>query len=176
MQPLDHIADGTKFNSINLTFNFTAVDSDGDPATGTLTVTVDDTSPVITGTIFDQTLNEQALPDGNHVNGDTVTATASLGIDWGADNEIVTSVGGFGRTLAFLAGDNSTAIAGGSATRFQVLRLSIAGEQGIRLELRRRRAGLYRHCQCQWRRDPDGISGVDLGQRDLHAVARPDGQ
>ena len=130
-QPLDHIADGTKFDAINLTFNFTAVDSDGDPATGTLTVTVDDTVPVITGTIFDQTVSEDALADGNHIKGDitAVSASASLGIDWGADNEIVTSVGGFGRTLAFLAGDDATPIAGGPGA-VSSLALSVLGEQG----------------------------------------------
>jgi T1SS-143 domain-containing protein len=131
-QPLDHIADGTKFDSIDLTFNFTAVDSDGDPATGTLTVTIDDTAPLAAAVLLDQTVSEQALPDGNHVQSETLIATNSLGINWGADNEIVTAVGGFGRTLSFLAGDDSTVIPGGSAT-VSSLALSILGEQGAAL-------------------------------------------
>src|SRR6202012_475330 len=72
--------------------------------------------------------------DGNHIPGDiqAVTATASLGINWGADNEIVTTVGGFGRTLTFLAGDDSTAIAGGTSL-VSSLAMSITGEQGTAL-------------------------------------------
>jgi T1SS-143 domain-containing protein len=133
-QPLDHVSDGAKFDSIDLTFNFTAIDSDGDAATGTLTVTVDDTVPVIAGAVDSQTVGEDGLPSGNQIQGDVqaLTVTASLDVNWGADNEIVTAGNGFGRTLAFLAGDDSTAIAGSSAT-VSSLALSISGEQGIAL-------------------------------------------
>ena len=70
-QPLDHIADGTKFDSINLTFNFTAIDSDGDPATGTLTVTVDDTSPDGPGT------RSLTRPSANRLCRTATTSTAT---------------------------------------------------------------------------------------------------
>ena len=46
-EPLDHISGGTKFDSIDLTFNFTATDSDGDPVSGTLTATIGDTVATI---------------------------------------------------------------------------------------------------------------------------------
>ncbi len=134
-QPLDHIENGTKFTSIDLTFNFTAIDSDGDPATGTLTVTVDDTVPTVTGVVFDTFVGEDGLPNGhtgtNGVNGDitTLTVSSSLDINWGADSETVAPGSSFGRTLSFLAGDDATVIPGSSTTAVSSLAMTVSGAQ-----------------------------------------------
>jgi T1SS-143 domain-containing protein len=48
---LDHAPNGSE-NDLNLTFNFTAVDSDGDTAPGTFTVGVDDDVPVSNGLVL----------------------------------------------------------------------------------------------------------------------------
>ncbi len=53
-QPLDHDSGAQAFESIDLSFHFTATDSDGDPVTGTLTATVHDTVPVVSGPIGDR--------------------------------------------------------------------------------------------------------------------------
>ena len=133
-QPLDHISGGTKFDSIDLTFNFTATDSDGDPISGQVTMTVDDTVPTLTGATTAQTVGEDGLPDGNHIKGDvqTLTVTTSLDVNWGADSETVQPGSSFGRSLSFLAGDDTTAIAA-SANPVTSLAMTIFGEQGTSL-------------------------------------------
>jgi T1SS-143 domain-containing protein len=78
-RPLDHSAGAQTFSSIDLSFHFTATDSDGDPVSGTLTATIDDTVPTI-GTPdagATRTLEEAAATH-------TLTGIA-LGIAWGAD-------------------------------------------------------------------------------------------
>ena len=52
MDALDHAPNGSE-NDIDLTFNFTAADSDGDTAKGTFTVGIDDDVPVATGATVD---------------------------------------------------------------------------------------------------------------------------
>ncbi len=61
--PIDHPA-GLSENDVDLTFNFTATDSDGDSADGSFVVTVDDDLPKLVGTVTD-TVEEEALPAGN---------------------------------------------------------------------------------------------------------------
>src|SRR6185437_8990860 len=128
-QPLDHVSGGTKFDSIDLTFNFTATDSDGDPVSGKLTLTIDDTVPTVTS-VAAETVGEDGLPSGNHINGDvqTLTVTTSLDVNWGADSETVQPGSNFGRTLSFLDGhDNAIA---GSANAVTSLAMTISGEHG----------------------------------------------
>ena len=61
---LDHAPNGSE-NDINLTFNFTAVDSDGDAAKGTFTVGVDDDVPVSNGlALRGVTVDEDGLHSG----------------------------------------------------------------------------------------------------------------
>lgn len=61
--PIDHPA-GLSENDVDLTFNFTATDSDGDSADGSFVVTVDDDLPKLVGTVTN-TVEEEALPNGN---------------------------------------------------------------------------------------------------------------
>ena len=61
---LDHAPNGSE-NDINLTFNFTAVNSDGDAAKGTFTVGVDDDVPVSNGlALRGMTVDEDGLHSG----------------------------------------------------------------------------------------------------------------
>ena len=96
-------------------------------------MTVDDTVPTVTS-VGAQTVGEDGLPDGNHIKGDiqTLSVTSSLDINWGADSETVQPGSSFGRTLSFLAGDDTTAIAG-SNTPVTSLAMTISGEHGSAL-------------------------------------------
>ena len=65
MDALDHAPNGSE-NDIDLTFNFTAADSDGDTAKGTFTVGIDDDVPVATGATVDVgEVFEDGLSTGN---------------------------------------------------------------------------------------------------------------
>src|SRR6202044_1672856 len=85
---LDHNVGSTLFDSIDVSFHFTATDSDGDPVSATLTTTIDDTVPTVTeslvthSTIIDPVMPSQA------------NATGTLGITWGADSANATIDGG----------------------------------------------------------------------------------
>lgn len=79
---LDH--DGAnQGTSLPLLFGFTATDFNGDSASSTLTVTVDDDTPVIAGDILGM-VSEEADADTDAFT--PATATGSLGINWGADS------------------------------------------------------------------------------------------
>ncbi len=99
-QPLDQAASGT--DGLNLTFNFTAKDFDGDTASGTFTVTDVDDVPVISGTVSG-TVEEGALANGNDPQGVT-SITQSLGIHFGADgpaNAAIPASSGTAQTFNF---------------------------------------------------------------------------
>jgi T1SS-143 domain-containing protein len=68
---LDHPEENTEDN-IDLSFEFIATDSDGDSATGSFTVVVDDDAPVASGESVEFTVDEDdiktALSDGNRPN------------------------------------------------------------------------------------------------------------
>ena len=89
---LDHPLLNTE-DDFNLTFAFTAKDSDGDTQSGSFTVLVDDDALAI-GSVTTQTVDEEGLVGGNagdsyssgDATGEALTATASLNISWGADN------------------------------------------------------------------------------------------
>jgi T1SS-143 domain-containing protein len=93
---LDHPTHGTADN-LNLTFSFIATDSDGDKATSTFAVAVNDDLPTI-GSPASSRVDEDDLSAGNHdglapitdVTVDTdssrLTVGGKLGISWGADD------------------------------------------------------------------------------------------
>ncbi|OAF19403.1 DUF5801 repeats-in-toxin domain-containing protein [Bradyrhizobium neotropicale] len=92
---LDHAPNGSE-NDIDLTFHFTATDSDGDSAHGTFMVGVDDDVPVVTAAGDTVNVNEANLPDDRHLSpvalpgggfsGEAQAATGFFHINWGADN------------------------------------------------------------------------------------------
>ena len=93
--PLDHAPNGSE-NDIDLTFHFTATDSDGDSATGSFMVGIDDDVPVVTAAgdtvsvneanlLDDRNPNPVALPGGGFA-GEAQAATGFFHINWGADN------------------------------------------------------------------------------------------
>jgi T1SS-143 domain-containing protein len=93
-QELDHKSDGQTFDSLDLTFNFTATDSDGDPVGGSFIVAVADTNPTV-GSPASATVDEDALvgtpadtvtDSGLDTDSDAKTVAGNLHIDWGADD------------------------------------------------------------------------------------------
>lgn len=95
---LDHAIAGTE-DELTLKFGFTATDADGDAATGSFTVKVDDDTPRV-GTAAEGTVDEDGgpnqtthpgLPGSNPGGvGDAdagLSATGTLAISWGADRD-----------------------------------------------------------------------------------------
>ncbi|MDQ2082928.1 VCBS domain-containing protein [Xanthobacteraceae bacterium Astr-EGSB] len=80
LQPFDHPIAGTE-DSINLSIQFTVMDSDGDTASGAFTVIVNDDSPEIAGDAISDLLAALEPLDGQA----TTFTGGSLGISWGAD-------------------------------------------------------------------------------------------
>jgi T1SS-143 domain-containing protein len=78
---LDQAPNGSE-NDLDLTFHYTATDSDGDSALGTFTVGVDDDMPIVTAAPDAVSLNESGLLGSPSVQ----AATGFLHINWGADN------------------------------------------------------------------------------------------
>ncbi|WP_426240680.1 beta strand repeat-containing protein, partial [Pararhizobium sp. DWP1-1-3] len=111
VKPLDHAAgDGTNGeNSLSLTFNYTATDSDGDIAKNTFKVNVIDDVPVrgeeVRGTAEDEAVNG----GNNESDGLTAVATGALNIRWGADNADSDLGGNGDRSVAFTATNNTPA-------------------------------------------------------------------
>ncbi|POF31663.1 T1SS-143 repeat domain-containing protein [Roseibium marinum] len=114
---LDHPG-GSDENDIVLTFGYTATDSDGDTATSSFTVGVDDDVPVQGTAGTAAPVGEDGLGDANPADGsfdavdDLSTGAVSLGIDWGADNDTRATGDTFGRTVAFSNGAATLASAG----------------------------------------------------------------
>jgi T1SS-143 domain-containing protein len=117
-QPLDHRDGDTTFDSLDLTFHFTATDSDGDPATGSFTVRVDDTTPTA-DSLDDKTLKE-AVSSGEDAAFIVASTMQSLGIHWNADNTNPTAGGG--------AYDRSVNFAPGAVACLEALGLTSNGE------------------------------------------------
>lgn len=112
---LDH--DGANQDtSLPLLFGFTATDFNGESASSTLTVTVDDDTPVIAGDILGM-VTEEADADTDAFT--PATATGSLGINWGADSWDEgqgTVSGGFDRQVSLnVTGGVAVVTAGGTA-------------------------------------------------------------
>ncbi|MCQ1766605.1 VCBS domain-containing protein [Neorhizobium galegae] len=91
-RPLDHSAtSGANMeDDINIDFNFTIRDGDGDPASGAVRVTIDDDAPYI-GSPEAETVSEVNLPYtlGDEASADSDSSTVQRGnldIHWGADN------------------------------------------------------------------------------------------
>ncbi|WP_426232614.1 DUF5801 repeats-in-toxin domain-containing protein [Pararhizobium sp. DWP3-4] len=112
VKPLDHAAgDGANGeNSLSLTFNYTATDSDGDKSNNTFTVNVIDDGPVrgdeVRGTAEDEAVNG----GNNESDGLTAVATGALNIRWGADNADSDLGGNGDRSVAFTATNNTPAV------------------------------------------------------------------
>ncbi|MCZ7531628.1 MAG: hypothetical protein M5U31_15605, partial [Acidimicrobiia bacterium] len=101
VKPLDHADDGGE-NTLSLTFNYTATDSDGDTASNTFTVdVVDDVALIGTpqnGTVEEEQLvvegdgledgtpNPQDADFGISFNQTTQRATGTLAVAWGSDD------------------------------------------------------------------------------------------
>lgn len=114
---LDH-ADGSTEDNIDLVFNFTATDSDGDTADSSFTVTIDDDATVI-GTPEDALVDEDDLagaPNGDLATGNMDTAT---GDDATVTNGVIdtdgdaTTVAG-SLNISFGADDGNTIVNGGT--------------------------------------------------------------
>lgn len=113
-QELDHVGSSgeqqpVNLDSLNLSFNYTATDSDGDSINESFSVTVGDDAPTIDANgIQDGKVDEDYLANGN--DGDTYAQppapgtgdfkfTGNLGVSWGADNNNTGSIAN--RSLAF---------------------------------------------------------------------------
>lgn len=124
---LDHAPNGSE-NDINITFHFTATDSDGDTATGTFMVGVDDDMPVALGGNVDAgAVYEDGLSDGNPETGHTATSVtihaADLAhlVNFGADGP-----GGIGFNQA-ANGTLSGLTSDGSAISYQITGNTLSG-------------------------------------------------
>ncbi|EEA96916.1 DUF5801 repeats-in-toxin domain-containing protein [Pseudovibrio sp. JE062] len=103
---LDHSA-GADENDINLSFEFVATDGDGDTASSSFIVTVDDDMPVI-GAPADSVVDEDGLAAGNKDDApgdaaatETMVDDVALDISWGADNANSDAGGAGDRSVTF---------------------------------------------------------------------------
>ncbi|MFL0691308.1 MAG: hypothetical protein ACJLUP_03970 [Agrobacterium tumefaciens] len=90
VQPLDH-ASGADENTLSLTFGYTATDSDGDSVTSSFVVNVIDDVPVqgeVGGADAISEDDVSAYPATDTTEGEKASTTGSLGISWGADDDI----------------------------------------------------------------------------------------
>ncbi|WP_257166615.1 VCBS domain-containing protein [Bradyrhizobium sp. SRS-191] len=115
---VDHVGSG-QANALSLKLGFTATDADGDPATGNFTVTINDDNgrPAI-GAPVAGVVDEDGLSGGNtaaasgDVLGASVSATGSLAISWGADDNNSGSVNRAVTFSGFTNGANASSDAG----------------------------------------------------------------
>ncbi|MDR7028491.1 T1SS-143 repeat domain-containing protein [Rhizobium rosettiformans] len=102
---LDH-PDGQSENNIVIQFPFTAQDSDGSRASSSFSVTVNDDSPVQgetgTATLTEDNVSEYCATDDTPGSA-TKTDPISLGISWGADNDLRGEGDVVGRIVRFVA-------------------------------------------------------------------------
>ncbi|WP_283805466.1 tandem-95 repeat protein [Tardiphaga sp. OK246] len=78
LDSLDHPAGGNE-NNISINFGFTARDSDGDPASATFSVTINDDTPVTTGAVTaSSVLDDDAFSGGNAGGADDVANVTSV--------------------------------------------------------------------------------------------------
>ncbi|HEV7257126.1 MAG TPA: DUF5801 repeats-in-toxin domain-containing protein [Bosea sp. (in: a-proteobacteria)] len=120
---IDHL--GANAASLALGFAVVATDADGDSVNTGFTVNVTDDVPVITnpvaGFVDEEGLSSSGNSDGEHsypgdLAGTATTVTASLGVDWNADDN---NSGSANRSLAFngfVNGQNATYGAGTNLT------------------------------------------------------------
>jgi T1SS-143 domain-containing protein len=126
VKPLDHAAgDGSNGeNSLSLTFNYTATDSDGDTSSNTFTVNVIDDAPVrgeeVRGTVEDEAVNG----GNNESDGLTAVATGALNIRWGADNADSDLGGNGDRSVAFT--NTTVAVSGAHGAALTSLGLTVS--------------------------------------------------
>ncbi|MGM4906697.1 DUF5801 repeats-in-toxin domain-containing protein [Tardiphaga sp. 866_E4_N2_1] len=82
---IDHAAGGNE-NDITLAFNYTAKDSDGDTASSSFIVGIDDDRPVITAAADVLNIDESLLHSDANPSGISQAKAGFLHINWGADN------------------------------------------------------------------------------------------
>ncbi|MGY3451765.1 T1SS-143 repeat domain-containing protein [Bradyrhizobium sp. USDA 4353] len=121
LRPLDHPVFGTE-DTLNLTVNVIAIDGSGDTAPVTITIGVNDDSPVA-ATVETTSLAEQTNVEGGFVQ---TTETVDLGISWGADNGNSKVNGGSNGTV--VDGDRSLVFASSEIATLQALGLTSNGE------------------------------------------------
>ena len=105
VKPLDHAA-GSQENTLSLTFGYRATDSDGDSVTSNFVINVVDDAPVQGEVGAANPISEDDVskyPATDTTEGEDPSTTGSLGIRWGADNNIRGETEGdvFGRTVRF---------------------------------------------------------------------------
>ncbi|MFN7125672.1 MAG: DUF5801 repeats-in-toxin domain-containing protein, partial [Allorhizobium sp.] len=102
---LDH-PDGQSENNIVIQFPFAAQDSDGSRASSSFTVTVNDDSPLQdeagSATLTEDNVSEYCATDDTPGNA-TKTESISLGISWGADDDLRGKGDDVGRIVRFVA-------------------------------------------------------------------------
>jgi T1SS-143 domain-containing protein len=111
---LDGAAGDNTENNVSFTINYTVTDADGDPANGTLNISVDDDTPVATATLLTGTVDEDGVLEGaadagqgdgiaggtGDVAGQSVTASGSVatlfsaGADTPLTYSLLTNTGG----------------------------------------------------------------------------------
>ncbi|CDZ56241.1 T1SS-143 repeat domain-containing protein [Neorhizobium galegae] len=126
-RPLDHstTSGANKEDDINIDFNFTIRDGDGDPASGTVRVTIDDDAPYI-GSPEAETVSEVNLPYtlGDEANADSDSSTVQRGnldIHWGADNRDAN----FGPDVSVRFGANSAP--SGLTSNGEIIKYDVGG-------------------------------------------------
>jgi T1SS-143 domain-containing protein len=128
LKNVDHPAGGDE-NDVNLTFGFTATDSDNDQVTGNFTVTIDDDRATI-GTIANQSVTELTASGFSNAFQAQSLSNVSLNISWGADDANPTAGAGVhDRSVAFAASLADAVPAGITSNGYDlVYRLSADGQ------------------------------------------------
>jgi len=157
LKPLDHPVSGSE-DDITLSFGFTARDADGDTAPGTLTIAVDDDSPISTGLVQNASVYESELSSGtdypdlddkNHDGGDddqNYTGNLSTLVSFGGDQPgtyIVEKTNLAPELLALTSGgvaldysigvDNTLVAKAGTVTIFEFQVDPVTGQYSFRL-------------------------------------------
>ncbi|MCQ1570726.1 Ig-like domain-containing protein [Neorhizobium galegae] len=124
---LDHstTSGANKEDDINIDFNFTIRDGDGDPASGSVRVTIDDDAPYI-GSPEAETVSEVNLPHtlGDETNADSDSSTVQRGnldIHWGADDRDAN----FGPDVSVRFGANSAP--SGLTSNGEIIKYDVGG-------------------------------------------------
>jgi large repetitive protein len=135
LRPLDH-ANGGNENDIILQFGslLQATDRDGDPvsAIGTLTITIDDDSPLVTNAAAAGSVSvdeTNAVPGGFPITADSGTSIISATLAYGADGAQVAGTPAYSISLTGLGGTSLvTALGGFAITLVQTNATTITGQ------------------------------------------------
>ncbi|WP_117194795.1 T1SS-143 repeat domain-containing protein [Rhizobium terrae] len=115
--------------TVELDFAFQATDSDGDSITGSFGISVIDGKPsqgeATNGSLTEDDISTYDATDATPEADTTKTATASLGINWGSDDDIRGKGDTVGRTVHFVAEGGN--VAAGTYASSGTVGLSISG-------------------------------------------------